>query len=483
MTDPMPPPAATRRLIAAARLAAALAGAFALAATPAAAAATEVMASEAAPSRLISVPKDKSLSFRLAEPASKIVVAQPDIAEVVATTDRSFYVRGVEVGTTNLLVYGAGGRLLEVLDVNVGYDAAMLQRDLAVALPGEDIRVQTLGQGLLLTGTASTSSVATRALALAQKFAPDAASSSLVVRASQEVMLEVRVIEAARSALQDVGFSGAVNSRNTIATWGSGLIGNSPANGVVAFTNHLGSVTVNANLDALEEKGVVRTLARPNLVAVSGGKASFLAGGEFPYPVPQGLNEVVIQFREYGVKLNFQPVVQDNGLIRLAVAPDVSELDQTNAIKIAGVQVPGLTTRKADTTVEIRDGDSLAIGGLFQHNYTNDVRQFPVLGSMPILGTLFRSARWNRSETELIIIVTPHLVTAEDFDRAKQAAITSKEPHAFDFILNGEAFDEPMSRDLRGPAKPSAAIQPPPPAAPAPQLRGAIVPKAASTGK
>ena len=433
-------------------LCASLAAATALTAVAPAPALADAMLSESAPSRVISVPKDKSLSFRLDEPATKIVVAQPDIAEVVATTDRSFYVRGVSPGATNLLVYGPGGRLMEVLDVNVGFDGATLQRDIAAALPGEDIHVLSLGQGLLLTGTASNESVAKRALTMAEKFAPDGASSSLQVRATQEVVLEVRVMEAARSALQDIGFSGAITSRNTVANWGSGLIGNAPANGIIAWTNHLGSITVNANIEALEEKGVVRTLAKPNLVAVSGGKASFLAGGEFPYPVPQQLGQITIEFREYGVKLNFAPVVQDNGLVRLGVAPEVSQLDQANAIKINGVQVPGLITRKADTTVEMKDGDSLAIGGLFQHSYTNDLRQFPVLGSIPILGTLFRSARWNRAETELVIIVTPHVVTAQDFDRARRtASIGDPEPKPFDFIVNGTAFTEPMGRELRAP--------------------------------
>ena len=453
-------------------LCASVAAITAVTATLPSAAVADAMMSEAAPSRVISVPKDKSLSFRLDEPATKIVVAQPDIAEVVATTDRSFYVRGVSPGATNLLVYGLGGRLMEVIDVNVGYDGAALQRDIAAALPGEDIHVQSLGQGLLLTGVASNASIAGKALAMATKFAPDAASSNLIVKASQEVVLEVRVLEAGRSALQDIGFSGAISSRNTNATWGSGLIGNVPANGVVSWTNHLGSVTINADLQALEEKGVVRTLAKPNLVAVSGGKASFLAGGEFPYPVPQQLNEITIQFREYGVKLNFAPVVQDNGLVRLGVAPEVSQLDQANAIKINGVQIPALTTRKADTTVEMRDGDSLAIGGLFQHTYTNDMRQFPVLGSIPVIGTLFRSARWNKGETELVIIVTPHVVTAGDFDRAKRtASLGEPEPHPFDFIVNGNSFQQPMGRDLRAPAGPpgppmAQAAPPPAPAAP-----------------
>jgi pilus assembly protein CpaC len=317
------------------------------------------------------------------------------------------------------------------------------------------------------------------------------------VTASQEVVLEVRVMEATRSALQDVGFSGMITSGNTTFSYGSGLIGNTPANGTLSFATHAGVNGVSLSLEALEEKGIVRTLAKPTLVAVSGGKASFLAGGEFPYPVPQGFNNITLDFRTYGVKLNFEPVVQDNGLIRLAVAPEVSELDQTNAIKINGVQVPGLITRKADTTVEIRDGDSLAIGGLFLHSYTNDLRQYPGLGSIPILGALFRSARWERNETELIIIVTPHIVTARDFEKAaKTADIATKEPSALNFMVNGVVSHEPpMSRTLEAPAKapsPSAAATPPAPAvpaqasaasAPALPLRGEITPAAPASGK
>jgi pilus assembly protein CpaC len=469
---------ATALCATAALLTASLAGSPALA---------DAMAPEQAPTRVISVPKDKSQSFRLDEPATKIVVAQPDIAEVVATTDRSFYVRGIGVGSTNLLVYGPGGRLLQVIDVRVGYDAKALQSDLSIAFPGEDVHVQTLGEGVLLTGTVSTDSVATRAKVLADKFAPDGgATSVLLVRASQEVVLEVRVMEATRSALQDVGFSGTITSGNLGMNFGSGLIGNVPANGEVRFSTHAGRNGIDLQLQALEDKGIVRTLARPNLVAVSGGKASFLAGGEFPYPVPQNAavgsntSTIGIDFRPYGVKLNFQPIVQDNGLIRLAVNPEVSQLDQANGIKIGGVQIPGLITRRADTTVEIRDGDSLAIGGLFLHDYTNDIRQYPGLGSIPVLGALFRSSRWKRDETELVIIVTPHIVTATDFERAaKTTSIGEREPLSGSVqFLGKESNDKPMSRDLRGP------IGMLPPLAPASQQQhGATNPTAPPTGK
>ncbi|RAK56911.1 type II and III secretion system protein family protein [Phenylobacterium deserti] len=405
--------------------------------------------SEAQPSRTIFVPQDKSLSFRLDGPASKIVVAQPDTAQIVATTNSSFYVRGKARGATNLLVYGAGGRLQEVIDVQVGYDARALEAELATALPGEQIKVQTLGQGLLLTGDVSTTSVAARAKTLADKFAPDGVTSTLTVRASQEVVLQVRVLEASRSALQDLGFSANITSGTTNLVFGSGLVGASPPAGGIRVRSGIGdaNASVEATIVALEEKGLIRTLARPNLVALSGEKASFLAGGEFPYPVPQGRDQISLQFREYGVRLNFQPLVQDNGLIRLLVEPEVSELDATNALRINDITVPGLITRKASTTVELKNNDSLAIGGLFQHNYANAVRQFPGLGSLPVVGALFRSTRWRRNETELVIIVTPRLVTAEDFATAARTTSVSGEPSAVDLILNGRAFDTPLPRD------------------------------------
>ena len=431
-------------------LASAFCATLAFAATPPAATA-QVMRSEAAPSRVIFVPVDKSMSFRLDQVATKIVVAQPETAEVVATTDHSFYVRGVSIGTTNLLVYGGGGRLQQVIDVRVGYDPRSIEQDINVAFPGEGIRVQTMGEGILLTGNVSTASVAKRAKDLADKYAPDHATSVMTVRASQEVVLEVRVLEASRSSFQDLGFSGLITDGHSVLNYGSGLIGNTPANGVLSLRSKVGSVTLDLALQAREEKGMVRTLARPNLVALSGEKASFLAGGEFPYPVPQDLNRITLQFRTYGVKLAFTPTVQDNGLIRLQVAPEVSQLDQANALRVNGVTVPGLITRRADTTVELKNGDSLAMGGLFQHNYDNTLRQFPVLGDLPIIGTLFRSSRWKRAETELIIIVTPRLVTPQDFANARDVtSLGGPEPLAADFLLNGHALDKPTTRDLGG---------------------------------
>jgi pilus assembly protein CpaC len=424
----------------------------------------DAMMSEQAPSRVISVPKDKSLSFRLDEPASKIVVSQPDIAEVVATTDRSFYVRGLDVGSTNLLVYGPGGRLMQVIDVRVGVDAASLERDLAQALPAEHIKVQSLGEGVLLTGDVSSPGVALRAKAIADKLAPDGVTSMLRT-ANAQVVLEVRVLEATRNASQDIGLGATLSNSSVNFTFGTGLIGTSPPNGVLNFTGRSGNTTIDATLQALESKGIIRTLARPNLVALSGEKASFLAGGEFPFPVPSGVNLITIEFRQYGVKLDFTPTVQEDGKIRLLVAPEVSALDPTNTVRVDNVTVPALTVRRANTTVELRSGESLAIGGLFQHTAQTDVNQIPGLGNIPILSALFRSSRYQRNETELLIVVTPRIVTQADIDGDKDRNLSGVEPDMASFLLNGKALDKAMARDLRGPIEPPVPAPTPAPSA------------------
>ena len=408
--------------------------------------AAPAMVSEAVINRRITVAKDKTLSFRLSEPASKIVVAQTDIAQVVATSDRTFYVRGKDIGSTNLLVYGPGGQVSEVSDINVGYDAGSIQDALSSAFPREPIRVRAAGQGLLLEGLVSNTGVAARAQKIAEKYAPDFVINNMTVGASQEVILEVRVMEAARSVLHDMGVSADVSNGSFHFLTNRPLVGSDSPNGLLNLTGRSGSTTIDVQLAALENKGLIHTLARPNLVAVSGEKASFLAGGEYPYPVPQGGNgsvtTITLEFRQYGVKLDFKPTVQDNGLIRLEVAPEVSQLDPANSLRVNGFTIPGLITRKANTVVEMRDGASLAIGGLFQRDYQNSVSQLPGLGEIPVLGALFRSARWQSKETELVIVVTPRLATEADFAAAKTASVPSNEPTGRELVLKGDNVGE-----------------------------------------
>jgi pilus assembly protein CpaC len=411
---------------------------------------------ELAPSRVITVPKDKSVAFRLMGSAGEIVVAQPDVAEIVANTDRSVYVRGKTLGTTNILIYDAAHRLIEVIDVRVAQDLESLRADFAAALPGEPIRILPMANGILLSGEVSTSSVALRARAIAERYAPQAVTSDLTVQSAQQVMLEVRVIEASRSALKDFGVNVDIaNNSGIVFGSGTGLVGLNAPQGTLTVSTNVGPTTIEATLRALEEKGVIRTLARPNLAAISGEEATFLAGGEFPYPVPTGQGDITIAFKPFGVTLKFTPIVQDGGLIRLKVAPEVSQLDTRQSLRLSGIEVPSLLVRRAGTTIELKDGETFAIAGLFQQDYANTVSQIPWAGDIPVLGSLFRSSRWKKQETELLILVTPRLVTASESRALSPDPFRgSVEPSAIDVILNGLALDRAIAP--AGPSYPDA---------------------------
>lgn len=395
----------------------------------------------------IVVAKDKSAAFHLEYPVSQIVVAQPDTLQLVATTDHSFYVRGKALGVTNLLIYDKNHRLAQVVDVRVGYDTESLGADLASALPDQKISASNFAGGLLLTGATQTMAQAQRAEAIAERYAPKSVTSEIKVATAEQVMVEVRVLEVNRSALRDLGFN--INASNEHGSFnfssGSGLNGNQTPAGALSLGGSIGSVSVQAQLAALEQKGMVRTLARPNLMAMSGEEASFLAGGEFPYPIPTGPQQIGIEFRQFGVKLNVTPTVEPNGQIRLKVAPEVSALDPSQHLRIAGFDLPSLSIRKTATTVELKSGQSFAIAGMFQADYVNSVGQIPWAGDVPILGALFKSASWKRRETELVIIVTPRMVAPSDSlaDLPNPLAAPS-EPDAIDLLLMGKAFDKPM---------------------------------------
>jgi len=311
--------------------------------------------------------------------------------------------------------------------------------------------VRNLGEVLMLAGEVSNSGVQLGAEKIADKYAPDSVISRLTVTNSQQVILEVRILEASRSALQDLGVNFSIGNTSWQVLSGQGLIGLNPPQTAAVTHGGFGSVNLDTAIQALEEKGVLRTLARPNLVAISGEKASFLAGGEFPFPVPEDLNKIVIEFRPYGVKLDFIPTVQDNGWIRLSVAPEVSQLDFNNALTLQNLTVPALTVRRANTTLELKPGDSFAMAGLFQHNYENAVRQAPWLGDVPILGAMFRSARWKRSESELLIIVTPRLATPADRSILPVDSLPGKEVAPQDLFLKGKSHDKPLPRDAGQP--------------------------------
>ena len=416
------------------------------------AAEAQVATAQPAMAQTLVVAKDKSMAFRLGYPVGEIVVAQPDVLQLVATTDQTFYVRGKALGVTNLLVYDKLHHLMQVIDVRVGFDTDSLQSDLSLALPNQHITAVNFAGGILLQGQASNLKIAERAASIAERYAPKGVSSEIAVEAAQQVMVEVRVLEVTRSALKDLGVDlNAHNNSHFSLETGNGL---GDAAKVPMGTLNIGGtihgVSVNATLNALEQKGLVHTLAKPNLIAMSGEQASFLAGGEFPYPIPSGPQQVSIEFKPFGVKLDVTPEIQDNGQIKLKIAPEVSELDPRNHIQILGFDLPALIERKASTTVQLRDGQSYAIAGLFQRDYMNAVSQVPFAGNVPVLGALFRSSNWQRNESELVIIVTPHLVAPSDRVEDIPNPIAHAEPDSVDLILMGRAFDEPLSKSVTG---------------------------------
>lgn len=368
-----------------------------------------------------SVTKDDTLVMRTDNAFAQVRVANAEIADVVVLSDRSFQVLGKAGGKTNVMLYDRDNQLVDIVDVTVGFDVASLKETLFETFPNEAVEVRPLAGGIYLSGDVSSVSVAERAVSIAEAYAPARVTSGLAIRDSHQVMLEVRFVEASRDSIKRLGVNllsergGVIDSVGNIMGANPGDFGIGGSTSLVNSTASLilgggiGAASLDVRIDALEEKGIIRTLAEPNLVSMSGETASFLAGGEFPIPVSSGLGEVTIEYRKFGVGLAFTPTVLDNGVINLKVAPEVSQLDVQNTVEIGGVTVPGLRVRRANTTVELRNGQSFAIAGLLQNESANTREQVPWLGKLPIIGSLFSSTRYQSAETELVIIVTPHL--------------------------------------------------------------------------
>lgn len=364
----------------------------------------------------VSLPVNKSKVLRIGSPFKELMVGNQEIADVLALSDRTLYVLGKSVGSTSLLVYGSRRNLLAVLDLQVTPDTQGLKYDLFKLMPDESVNVRGSAEGIVLSGRVTNSLMAKQAQDLAERYAPDNVSNFLSVEQSQQVMLTVRFAEVKRSVAKKLGLNSDVfidQGGGEFMTVMSGILAPD------AFASVLGSFvsgqySLDIWLDALEDKRLLTTLAEPTLIALSGEQASFLAGGEFPIPVAQtseddGEIKTTIEFKEFGVSLGFSPTVIGD-LISLAVRPEVSALDETNSVEFDGLRIPGLVTRRAETTVELRDGQSFAIAGLLQSEFRDSIKQFPGLGDVPIIGALLRSTDYQRSETELVIIVTPHLV-------------------------------------------------------------------------
>ena len=396
---------------------------------PPAAAQNVLKVMRGATSSSIKVSVNRAIVMESDQPFAELSVANPGIADIATLSDRTIYVLGKAPGRTTLTLLGADGKLITNVDVQVSPDLAEFKERLREILPREKIEVRTANDGIVLSGRVSGKQKLARALDLAERYAPERVTNLMTVGGSQQVMLKVRFAEMQRSVAKNLSASIGVDvtgGGNVISQVGVGSLLNTPTTtgvapaspnqqGAFSIGFSSGGLAVNMMLEALESKGMVRTLAEPNLVAISGNEASFLAGGEFPVPVADG-DGVKIDYKPFGIELKFKPIVVDGDLINLTIESAVSALDTTQTIVISGTTIPSFTRREAKTVVEMRDGQSMAIAGLLQDNFADANSQVPWLGDVPVLGALFRSANYQRDQSELVIIVTPHLVTPVDGD-------------------------------------------------------------------
>ncbi len=435
----------------------------AFAATPAVAPAETLRVLRGAPTAALNIPMNRAVVVESETPFAELSIANPGIADISSLSDRTIYVLGKEPGRTTLTLIGPDGRLITNVEVHVTPDIAEFKERLQQILPGENIEVRTANDGIVLSGTVSSIARMDRALDLAQRYAPERVSNLMSVGGTQQVMLKVRFAEMQRSvskslsssiALQgtalsdDLGIVGGTNSAGTapgLATTIGGSIGaaSSDANGAVVFGFNAGALEVGILLEALESKGVVRTLAEPNLTALSGQEARFLAGGEYPVPVAQDNNTVTIEYKPFGVELNFVPRVVDGDTINLELQAAVSSIDPSNGFTQGGFTVDAFRRRETSTTVEMRDGESFAIAGLLSDDFTDLSGQVPWIGDVPILGALFRSAEYSRQQTELVIIVTPHLVTPTRGEALALPTDRVRPPSERDLFLFGRVASSP----------------------------------------
>lgn len=378
----------------------------------------------------LNVPMNRAVVVESDVTFSDISIANPAIADISTLTDRSIYVLGKAPGRTTLTLLAPDGSLISNVDVHVTPDIAEFKERLQQILPGELIEVRTANDGIVLSGTVSSTAKLDRALDLADRYAPGRVSNLMVVGGTQQVMLKVRFAEMNRSVSKsldaglgitglgtDGGVSVGLGNGNMVAGTNIGdansvihSLTDDGSGGGIGVSLGIGDVELSVLLEALETKGMVRTLAEPNLTALSGQQATFLAGGE--YPIPTGDSDgTSITYKRFGVEMTFTPTVVDEDIINLEINAAVSSIDTSVALTIGGVDINGFKRRETSTTVEMRDGQSFAIAGLLQDDFRDLNGQVPWLGDIPVLGALFRSTSYQRNQTELVVIVTPHLVT------------------------------------------------------------------------
>jgi pilus assembly protein CpaC len=401
--------------------------------------------------RSLSLGVGKSIVIDLPRDIKDVLVADPKIANAVVRSAQRAYIIGATVGQTNIVFFDSAGQQIAAYDIAVKRDLNGARAALKQILPNSDIQIDGLADGVVLTGTVANAIEAQQAGDLAARLAGGAEKvvNSITVRGRDQVMLQVTVAEVSRSIIKQLGidlsgqfnYGTAVvnfNNSNPFTATGQPLVGNN------AITTSFGSTpSVKATLRAMESAGVERTLAEPNLTAISGESATFIAGGEFPIPTgvtcqttaagSVGQCAPSIAFKKFGVSLNFTPVVLTEGRISLRVMTEVSEVSNDNSITVTGITVPSIKTRRAETTLEIPSGGSMAIAGLIQDQTKQAINGLPGLSQLPVLGALFRSRDFQRNQTELMVLVTPYIVRAvaqKDLSRPDDGFVSASDPQS-----------------------------------------------------
>jgi pilus assembly protein CpaC len=408
----------------------------------------------------------KGTLIRLSRPASTVFVASPDIADVQIKSPELIYVSAKAPGQTVIYAVDGGDTVLLNAPVRVDFDLSELHQSLNRLVPGTDISVTQVDSSLVLSGAVASAGQAEKARVLAAAVAGAVKGGQVINRLSVEtpnqVSLHVRIAEVDRNILKQIGVdwsklgTGVNFVTNNNPSTGSLLSGMLPTTNFLTagVFPPLSGNEVAAMVEALATEGFLTVLAEPNLTAVSGQTASFLAGGEFPVPVPQsGVGSaavITIQYQQFGVQLAFTPTIIDANHLSLKVRPEVSELSTQGEVNLDGFVVPALTVRRAETTVELGSGQSFALAGLLQHNTEQDISKVPWIGDIPILGALFRSNKFQNNETELVIIVTPYLV------RPSATALASPTdgfmiPHDAQQVLWGDTWRRSLPAPARGP--------------------------------
>ncbi|MCF6302228.1 MAG: type II and III secretion system protein family protein [Devosiaceae bacterium] len=358
---------------------------------------------------------NKSLLVDLPRNVAEVIVSQPAVAGAIMRNARSAIIQGMEAGETNVFFLDANGGQIAVIEISVVSDVSNLSAALRSIVPNSQIQVSSFGERIVLSGTVNSSDDIDKAMAIAVQFAggENNVANVITVSGAQQVMLKVTVAEVQRETIRQLGIN--LSAALSVGDLTTGLLSAPPNGGASnvsspnSFTASFsgGGLSIDATLRALERRGALRTLASPTLTAISGGEASFLAGGEYPVPVGFDNGQIIFEFKEFGVKLNFSPVVRSNGVISLDIETSVSEPTTEGGFNAGGITIPATREREAKTSVQMRSGETLAIAGLIEDKVRQQFNSLPGIGDIPILGALFRSRDFVRSQTELLILVTP----------------------------------------------------------------------------